>query len=76
MERIEMTSKISEKYNDYFSKMLTVRINREVKDKIVKELKKKGGKWQDFLDDLLRDYCKKNGIEVKTPKIRKVEFIE
>lgn len=64
-----------EKYNDYYDRLTTFKVNSEMRAKMKKVLKKKGKTFQDFIDDKMRDYLKSENVPL-SPKIRKVLKIE
>lgn len=64
-----------EKYNDYYDRLTTFKVNSEMRAKMKKVLKKKGKTFQDFIDDKMRDYLKSENVPL-SPKIRKVLEIE
>jgi hypothetical protein len=64
------------KYTEYFDTMFTVKVNKDLKEKIAKEIKKNNLKWQDLLDDFLRQKADEYNIKFNKPRIRRKEVIE
>lgn len=57
-------------YNNYYNKLATFKVNKDVKEKTHQILRENGITFQDFIDDSMRVFLMKNNVEMPA-RIRK-----
>jgi hypothetical protein len=57
-------------YNNYYNKLATFKVNKDVKEKTQKLLIEDEITFQDFIDDAMREYLKEKNVKIPA-RIRK-----
>ncbi len=63
-------------YNNYYNKLATFKVNKDMKEKTQKLLVEDETTFQDFIDDAMRKYLKSKNVEMPARIRKSIEITE
>jgi len=63
-------------YNNYYNKLATFKVNKDVKERTQALLRKNGITFQDFIDDSMREFLIKNNVETPARVRKTIEITQ